>query len=97
MHSGWRSSVPTECFDSLSKHSLKVLTIAHNAVAESNRRRTEALSTLPGRDELRATFLATLQAVPQNFLRLLNAAPQNFVYLLSAREDALGGEGGGAK
>ena len=47
MHSGWRSSVPTECFDSLSKHSLKVLTIAHNAVAESNRRRTEALSTLP--------------------------------------------------
>jgi len=57
----------------------------------------EALSTLPGRDELRATFLATLQAVPQNFLRLLNAAPQNFVYLLSAREDALGGEGGEAK
>jgi large subunit ribosomal protein L10 len=55
----------------------------------------QALSTLPGRDELRATFLATLQAVPQNFLRLLNAAPQNFVYLLSAREGALGGEGEG--
>ena len=51
----------------------------------------QALSTLPGRDELRATFLATLQAVPQNFLRLLNAAPQNFVYLLSARERELGG------
>ena len=51
----------------------------------------QALSTLPGRDELRATFLATLQAVPQNFLRLLNAAPQNFVYLLSAREQELGG------
>jgi large subunit ribosomal protein L10 len=49
-----------------------------------------ALSNLPGRDELRATFLATLQAVPQNFLRLLIAAPQNFVYLLSAREEALG-------
>jgi len=49
----------------------------------------EALSTLPGRDELRATFLATLLAVPQNFVRLLNAAPQNFVYLLSAREDSL--------
>ena len=55
----------------------------------------EALSQLPGKDELRATFLATLQAVPQNFLRLLNAAPQNFVYLLSAREGALGGEGEG--
>jgi len=55
----------------------------------------QALSTLPGRDELRATFLATLQAVPQNFLRLLNAAPQNFVYLLSARERELGGGGEG--
>jgi large subunit ribosomal protein L10 len=49
----------------------------------------QALSALPGRDELRATFLATLQAVPQNFLRLLNAAPQNFAYLLAARESAL--------
>jgi large subunit ribosomal protein L10 len=54
----------------------------------------EALSALPGKDELRATFLATLLAVPQNFVRLLNAAPQNFVYLLSARESGLK-EGGG--
>lgn len=53
----------------------------------------EQLSTLPGKDEIRATFLATLNAVPESFLRLLNAAPQNFMYLLSAREDALkGGE-----
>jgi large subunit ribosomal protein L10 len=52
-----------------------------------------ALSTLPSKDEARATFLATLLAVPQNFLRLLDAAPQNFVHLLAAREDALkGGE-----
>lgn len=51
----------------------------------------ESLSTLPGKDEARATFLATLLAVPQNFLRLLNAAPQNFVHLLAAREDALKG------
>ena len=49
----------------------------------------EALSTMPSKDEARATFLATLLAVPQNFLRLLGAAPQNFVYLLSSREDAL--------
>jgi large subunit ribosomal protein L10 len=49
----------------------------------------EALSTLPGKAEARATFLATLLAVPQNFLRLLSAAPQNFVHLLAAREDAL--------
>lgn len=54
----------------------------------------EALSNLPGRDELRATFLATLLAVPQNFLRLTTAAQQNFVLLVAARERALG-EGGG--
>ncbi len=49
----------------------------------------EALSTLPGKAEARATFLATLLAVPQNFLRLLNAAPQNFVHLLAAQKDAI--------
>jgi large subunit ribosomal protein L10 len=56
-----------------------------------DRKGVEALSTLPGKDEARATFLATLLAVPQNFLRLLAAAPQNFVHLLAAREDSLKG------
>ncbi len=46
----------------------------------------EALSQLPGKDELRATFLATLLAVPQNFVRLTIAAQQNFAYLLAARQ-----------
>jgi large subunit ribosomal protein L10 len=50
----------------------------------------EALSNLPGKDELRATFLATLLAVPQNFLRLTTAAQQNFALVLAARERALG-------
>jgi large subunit ribosomal protein L10 len=56
----------------------------------------QALSSLPGKDELRATFLATLLAVPQNFLRLTTAAQQNFALLLAARERALseGGESG---
>jgi large subunit ribosomal protein L10 len=54
----------------------------------------QALSQLPGKDELRATFLATLLAVPQNFLRLTTAAQQNFALLLAARERALS-EGGG--
>src|SRR5262245_5511984 len=49
----------------------------------------QALSQLPGKDELRATFLATLLAVPQNFLRLTTAAQQNFALLLAARERAL--------
>jgi len=53
----------------------------------------EALSNLPGKDELRATFLATLLAVPQNFLRLTTAAQQNFALLLSARERALSESG----
>jgi large subunit ribosomal protein L10 len=58
----------------------------------------QALSQLPGKDELRATFLATLLAVPQNFLRLTTAAQQNFAYLLAAREAELskdGDKGGG--
>jgi large subunit ribosomal protein L10 len=49
-----------------------------------------ALSQLPGKNELRSTFLATLLAVPQNFVRLTIAAQQNFAYLLAAREEALG-------
>ncbi len=53
-----------------------------------DRKGVEALSTLPGKDEARATFLATLLAAPQSFLRLLGAAPQNFVYLLAAHESA---------
>jgi large subunit ribosomal protein L10 len=57
-------------------------------------RGVEALSQLPGKDELRATFLATLLAVPQNFVRLTIAAQQNFAYLLAAREEALGQAGG---
>lgn len=50
----------------------------------------EQLSNLPGKDEIRATLLATFIAVPQNFLRLISAAPQNFLYLLQARERAQG-------
>jgi len=50
----------------------------------------EALSALPSRDEMRATFLATLLAVPQNFLRLTTAAQQSLLLVLAARERALG-------
>jgi large subunit ribosomal protein L10 len=47
----------------------------------------DQLATMPGKDELRAKLLATLQAPLQNFVMLLNAPAQNFVYLLSAKED----------
>lgn len=44
------------------------------------------LATMPGKDELRATLLATLQAPLQQFVMLLNAPAQNFVYALAAKE-----------
>ncbi len=49
------------------------------------------LATMPGKDELRATLLATMQAPLQQFVQQLNAPAQNFVYLLKAKEDAAGG------
>jgi len=51
------------------------------------------LATMPGKDELRATLLATMQAPLQQFLQQLNAPLQNFAYLLKAKEDAAGGAG----
>jgi large subunit ribosomal protein L10 len=49
------------------------------------------LATMPGKNELRAMLLATMQAPLQQFLQQLNAPAQNFVYLLKANEDAAGG------
>ncbi len=46
----------------------------------------DQLATMPGKDELRAQLLATLQAPLQGFVALLQAPTQNFVYVLSARE-----------
>ena len=45
------------------------------------------LATMPGKNELRATLLATFQAPMQQFLQQLNAPLQNFVYVLKAKED----------
>ena len=46
------------------------------------------LATMPGKNELRASLLATMAAPLQQFLQQLNAPGQNFVYLLKAKEDA---------
>jgi large subunit ribosomal protein L10 len=46
----------------------------------------DQLATMPGKNELRATLLATLQAPLQKFVALLAAPSQNFLYLLSAKE-----------
>jgi large subunit ribosomal protein L10 len=52
----------------------------------------DTLATMPGKDELRATLLATLLAPAQNFVALLNAPAQNFAYLLDAQRRKLAGE-----
>jgi large subunit ribosomal protein L10 len=45
----------------------------------------DALSKMPGKDEIRASMLMTFLAAPQSFVAQLNAGPQNFMYLLDAR------------
>ena len=45
------------------------------------------LATMPGRDELRAMLLATMQAPAQQFVRQLASPGQNFVYLVKAKHD----------
>jgi large subunit ribosomal protein L10 len=42
---------------------------------------------MPGKNELRATLLATLQAPMQKLLQQLGAPAQNFVYVLKAKEE----------
>ncbi len=45
----------------------------------------EALAKMPGRDELRASFLGLLNNVPGGFVRLLNAVPSGMVNVLDAK------------
>lgn len=45
------------------------------------------LATMPGKNELRAMLLATMQAPLTQFVQQLAAPMQNFVYLLKAKED----------
>ena len=55
----------------------------------------EQLATMPGKDELRSSLLATLQAPLQQFVALLQAPTQNLVYVLAAKLREAGGEAGG--
>ena len=49
----------------------------------------EALSKMPGKEELQATLLMTFLAAPQDFVKQLIAGPQNFMYLLDARKRSM--------
>ena len=49
------------------------------------------LATMPGKNELRSSLLATMQAPLTQFVQQLQAPLQNFAYLLKAKEDAANG------
>lgn len=51
----------------------------------------EQLATLPSKDEMRARFLATLNAPAQRFVMLLNAPAREFVGVLAAKQRKDGG------
>lgn len=50
------------------------------------------LATMPGKDELRAMLLATLQAPMQKLLQQLQAPSQNLVYAIEAHRQQQAGE-----
>ena len=52
-----------------------------------------ASADMPGKDEIRASLLATFMAPATNVVRTLNAAAQNFAYVLDARKRALETQG----
>jgi large subunit ribosomal protein L10 len=52
----------------------------------------EALSNLPGKDQLRAMVLGTLMGVPRKVVSLFAAVPGGFVRVLEARRRQLAGE-----
>jgi large subunit ribosomal protein L10 len=51
----------------------------------------EQLATLPSKDEMRARFLATLNAPAQRFVMLMNAPAREFVGVLAAKQRKDGG------
>ena len=58
--------------------------VIENTVMDGSRVETE-LATMPGKDEIRAMLLATLNAPAQSLVRQLQAAGQNLTYALDAR------------
>lgn len=64
--------------------------VLDNVVIAGNKVESD-LASMPGKDELRASLLATLQAPAQNFVVQLAAPLQNLVYALDARRRQLGG------
>ena len=62
--------------------------VVENTVMAGSRVETD-LANMPGKNEVRAMLLATLNAPAQSLVRQLAAAGQNFAYLLDARKRQL--------
>lgn len=60
--------------------------LVDGAIIPGDRVETD-LASMPGKNELRASLLATMQAPLVKLLQQLNAPGQNFVYVLKAKED----------
>jgi large subunit ribosomal protein L10 len=60
--------------------------LVDGAIIPGDRVETD-LASMPGKNELRAMLLATMQAPLQKLLQQLSAPAQNFVYVLKAKED----------
>lgn len=62
--------------------------VIENTVMEGSRVETD-LANMPGKNEIRAMLLATLNAPAQSLVRQLSAAGQNLSYVLDARKRQL--------
>ena len=65
--------------------------VIENSVMEGARVETD-LANMPGKNEVRAMLLATLNAPAQSLVRQLAAAGQNLAYVLDARQRQLEGK-----
>ena len=65
---------------------LKIKAASSRARSSTAKAVEDQLATMPGKDELRAMLLATLQAPLQQLRRAAPGPAQNFVYVLAAKE-----------
>lgn len=78
------AKVLTKFAETNDKLELKVGVLEGKALSAAS---LKALADLPGKEELLATLLGTMLAVPTGFVRLLNAVPGGLVNVLSAIKD----------
>ncbi|TVM18927.1 50S ribosomal protein L10 [Oceanidesulfovibrio indonesiensis] len=78
------AKVLTEFSKGNKKFSIRFASLMGSYIEEKG---VEDLSKLPGRQELLAKLLGTMNAVPQNFVGLLANVPRSFLNVLTAIKD----------